>query len=143
VIPISDDPRRFDPGGTLLHEARGALVVESSRRHHERLLVKFEGIDSRAEAESLRGALYVAPDDLRTLEAHEYWVHELVGCSVHTRAGAEIGRVARVVPGTTQDLLSVTCDGGERLVPVVKEIVVEVDVLGRRVVVDPPAGLLD
>jgi 16S rRNA processing protein RimM len=48
-----------------------------------------------------------------------------------------------VIPGAAQDLLAVATDQGERLVPVVSAIVVEVDVAARLVVIDPPPGLLD
>jgi 16S rRNA processing protein RimM len=51
--------------------------------------------------------------------------------------------VSSVVHGPAQDLLAVSTERGERLVPLVKEIVVEVDVRARRVVIHPPAGLLD
>ncbi|MFN2488354.1 MAG: ribosome maturation factor RimM [Actinomycetota bacterium] len=143
VLPISDDPRRFDPGSLLVHDGAGELLVERSRRHRDRLLVKFEGIDTRTDAEGLRGALYVAGDHVRELDEDEYWEHEIVGCEVVDPAGRVLGRVTRVVPGAAQDLLAVATEGGERLVPVVAEIVRAVEVQARRVRIDPPAGLLD
>jgi 16S rRNA processing protein RimM len=143
VMPISDDPARFDPGSALIHETVGPVVVAASRRHRNRLLVRFEGVTTRTSAESLRGTLYVAADQLRELEAGEYWQHELTGCRVVDRAGNTVGTVARVIPGAAQDLLAVATDQGERLVPVVSAIVVEVDVAARLVVIDPPPGLLD
>jgi 16S rRNA processing protein RimM len=143
VLPISDDPRRFEPGARLSHESAGPLVVASARRHGNRLLVRFEGIETRPRAEGLRGALFVGPEQLRNLEPGEYWAHELVGCTVFDHGGAEIGRVDRVVPGAAQDLLAVSTARGERLVPVVADIVVEVDVAGERITIDPPEGLLE
>jgi 16S rRNA processing protein RimM len=143
VIPISDDPARFDTGSALIHETAGPVVVAGSRRHRNRLLVKFEGVTTRSGAEGLRGSLFVAADQLRELQVGEYWQHEVTGCRVVDRAGNLVGTVARVIPGAAQDLLAVATDRGERLVPVVSAIVVEVDVAGRRVVIDPPPGLLD
>jgi 16S rRNA processing protein RimM len=142
VVPISDDPNRFSPGARLLHEGAGPLVIVSSRGQGERLLVRFEGVDTRSAAEGLRGALFVEESDLRVLEPGEYWHHELAGCEVRDPTGSPLGRVERVVPGPAQDLLEVETPGGRRLVPLVKEIVVEVDVAARRVVVDAPPGLL-
>ncbi|CAN5556795.1 ribosome maturation factor RimM [soil metagenome] len=143
VAPISDDPKRFDPGSVLAHESGRELVVETSRRHRNRLLVKFHGVGDRDDAEALRGALYVTPERLRALEADEYWEHEIVGCNVATAEGRHVGIVARVVPGAAQDLLVVDTSRGERLVPIVKDIVVEIDVQDRRVRIEPPQGLLD
>jgi 16S rRNA processing protein RimM len=143
VMPISDDPRRFEAGAVLVHEVAGELVVEAARRHHDRLLVRFAGIGDRAAAERLRGALYVASDDLRPLGPDEYWEHEIVGCRVHDASGGEVGEVVDVIGGRAQGLLRVRTAGGERLVPMVADIVVSVDIPARRVVLDPPAGLMD
>lgn len=143
VMPISDDPRRFDPGSALIHETAGPLRVARARRHRNRLLVTFEGITTRTQAEGLRGALFVAPEHLRDLEAGEYWQHEITGLRVVDRGGGHVGTVARVVPGAAHDLLAVDTERGERLVPAVRAIVVEVDVAAGVVVVDPPTGLLD
>jgi 16S rRNA processing protein RimM len=143
VIPISDDPGRFRPGATLIHQDGRTLVVESARSHGNRFLVKFEDVDGRAEAEGLRGPLFVPADELRELDRDEFWHHQLSGCDVTLANGEAVGRVVRVVPGAAQDLLLVATERGERLVPAVKDIVIDVNVAERRVVIDPPGGLLD
>ena len=144
MVPISDDPHRWDPGSRLMHESGRALVVESSHVHKgARLLVKFEGVDSRADAEGLRGAVYVGPDQLRALDADQYFHHDLVGCEVVDRAGVTVGNVSAVVEGVAHDLLSVAAPGRTHLVPMVKAIVVEIDTEASRIVIDPPAGLLE
>jgi 16S rRNA processing protein RimM len=143
VLRISDDPARFEPGARLIHEDGRELVVAGSRPHHDRLLVTFEGVDSRTEAEELRGALYVTPDELRALEDDEFWEHDLVGCEVVLANGQPVGRVTGVVKGPAQDLLAVESPAGERLVPIVKEVVVDVSIDDGRITIDPPEGLLD
>jgi 16S rRNA processing protein RimM len=144
MVPISDDPHRFDPGSLLVHADGTRLVVEGSHVHKgDRLLVKFDGVDSRDAAELIRGPVYVSGDQRRSLEEGEYWPEDLVGCRVLTVAGDEVGQIADVVEGPAQDLISVDDGGRTFLVPLVKEIVVEVDVDARRVTIDPPAGLVD
>lgn len=142
VIRISDDPLRFEPGSRLIHADGRELVVESSRPHRDRLLVKFQGFDDRTAAEGLRGPLHVPSQDVRALEEDEYWPHELTGCSVVLRDGTKVGEVSAVVPSPAHDLLQIETPAGERLVPIVKEMVIEVDVAARRITVDPPEGLL-
>lgn len=142
MVPISDDPHRFDPGAHLLRADDSVLIVESSRWHNKRLLVKFADIDGREAAEELRGPLFVTMDDLRELEADEFWVHDLVGCSVRLPDGDEVGTVAAVVPGAAQDLLEIETSSGPQLVPVVKEIVVAIDLEHMIVTIDPPEGLI-
>jgi 16S rRNA processing protein RimM len=117
--------------------------VETARRHGDRFLIKFQGIDARDDVAGLQGALYVRDNDLRQLEEDEFWPHDLIGCEVVTNTGASVGRVTEVVPGAAQDLLRVESEGDERLIPMVKDMVADVDTDARRIVVDPPEGLLD
>ena len=142
VVPISDDPARFAPGSVLLTE-QDEVTVASARRHGNRLLVSFEGIDSRDAAETLRGPLFVPATETRALDEDEYWPHDLVGCELVDATGFARGTITNVTPGPAHDLLVVTTPVGERMVPLVKDIVVDVDIAGRRVAVDPPEGLLD
>ncbi|RLK22990.1 16S rRNA processing protein RimM [Micromonospora sp. M71_S20] len=122
------------------------LVVESARWHQGRMLVAFEGILDRDVAEALRGTLVavdsadVAPPE----DPEEFHDHQLVGLAVVTPAGDRLGEVARIDHAPASDLLVLRRpEGGTALIPFVKAIVPEVDLAGGRVVVDPPAGLLD
>ena len=111
--------------------------------HRDRFLVKFEGSDSRADAEALRGTLFVPATDARELEEDEFWEHDVIGLEVVTADGERVGEVAAIIPGAAQDLLEISTPDGARLVPFVKEIVTGIDPDARRVTVDPPEGLLD
>lgn len=143
VIRISDDPHRFDPGAALTHEDGRVLIVASSRAHRDRFLVRFEGVIDREGAEALRGALYIDAGEARRLDDAEYWEADLIGCEVVRADGSVVGKITDVIVRPVQDLLQVGTPAGERLVPFVSDIVTEVDPGNRRVVVDPPAGLLD
>lgn len=143
VVRISDDPARFEPGATLTHEDGRRLVVVSSRAHRDRFLVRFEGSNTREEAEALRGALYVDAGEMRDLDDTEYWEHEIVGATAFLRDGSLIGEVTDVIVRPAQDLLEIATPAGPRLVPFVDDIVVEVDRTSKRIVLDPPEGLLE
>lgn len=143
VEQISDDPRRFEPGSRLIHEDGRELLVARARPHRDRFLVTFEGYRSREEAEGLRGALFVPDEEVRSLGEDEYWPDDLIGCTVLDPDGGRLGEVTGISLGAAQDLLEVLTEKGERLVPLVKEIVTDVDVTARRVAIDPPEGLLD
>ena len=144
VVPISDDPRRFEPGSVLLDPDDRRLAVSEVRRHRDRFLVRFEGVDDREGAEKLRGlGLYVTANDLRRLDDDEFWPHDLIGSEVCTTDGDVVGKAVEVVPGAAQDLLQVDTETGPKYIPMTKAIVVEVDAVAGRIVVDPPHGLLD
>jgi 16S rRNA processing protein RimM len=126
-----------------VHADGRTLVVEQARDHRDRFLVKFEGIEGREAAEGLRGALYVPADRKRALEESEYWADDLVGLKVVLTDGAEVGTAREVLAGTAHDLLVVETERGERMIPMVKEIVTKVDVDGGSIEVSPPEGLLE
>ena len=143
VIRISDDPRRFEPGASLIHEDGRVLVVATARPHRDRFLVRFEGVQDRRDAEGARGRLYISQENVRDLDEDEFWPHDLVGCEVCAPDGSLIGSVSGVRMGGVQDLLVIETPGGERLVPLVEALVPEIDVAGNKVVVDAPPGLLE
>ena len=148
----TDDPgQRFAVGSVLDTDPpdAGPLTVASTRWHSGRLLVTFDGIADRTGAEPLRGVwLTVDADEVGSPGGpDEFHDHQLVGLTVVTTAGEQIG-VVTDVRHHGQDLLVIEPTVGshrrsEVLVPFVAAIAVDVDVAGGRMVIDPPAGLLD
>ncbi len=138
---------RFAPGAKVWRQSREAisdLVVVDSYPQADRWVVGFEDVTTVEDAEALRGIELRIPEDARMpLGPDEYYLYDLVGCEVQTTGGVEIGRVQAVYTGAGGALLSVDRNGAEVLVPLVKAMVPEIDVAARRIVVDPPEGLLD
>lgn len=123
-------------GGTL--QIRGD-VREIVRRSgtEERPILRLRGIDDRAGVEALRGAdLMVQRADAPPLPEGEYWPEDLERCVVVTRDGEELGRVSRMRPLPSCEVLEV----GDLLVPMVGDAVLSIDLEARRIVVD--AGFL-
>ncbi len=133
VDAISNRDERFLPG-SVLYVAGDATAIATSRRHQNRWLVRFEGVEDRNAAEALRG-IVVTGDAMESLPENEVWVHELIGSAVSDRAGTDLGTIVAVEANPAHDIL-VTEEGV--LIPIV--FVVERD--AGRVVVDLPEGLL-
>ena len=134
IAPITNVPERFAVGSTLYVGER-SLVIVASRRHQDRWLVRFAGVDDRDAAELLRNQALTA-DALGEAPEGGMWVHELIGAEVRDRAGVSLGRVAAVEANPAHDLL-VLEDGA--LIPIVF-VVSQADGV---CVVDVPEGLLD
>jgi len=151
VDPRTDEPeRRFADGATLRTqrkrpggEEQGTLTVRGTRWHSGRLLATFEEIADRTAAEEARGTLLVVPVDPDETpdDPEEFYDHQLIGLSVVTTDGEPVGELAEVVHGAAQDLLVVRAGEREVLVPFVAALVPEVDLPGRRIVVDDEPGL--
>ena len=133
VAAITNVPeRRFVPGA-VFESDRGPLEVVAARPHQDRWLVTFAGVPDRNAAEELRGVtLSAAPLD----DDDALWVHELIGSEVVDTEGRSYGPVEAVEANPAADLLVLS---GERLVPLTFVVSQEAG----RVVIDPPAGLLD
>jgi len=122
------------PRGALLLQGRsvrvGARAAQIVRRAgtDERPIVRVEGMSSREDAEALRGADLLVPDEL---EEDEYWAADLVGCEV-VDGGRTVGVVARMVALPSCEALEV----GDLLIPMVRDAIRSIDVEARRIDVD-------
>ena len=107
------------------------------------LRVALEGVEDRDAAEALRGRrVLVEAAELEALPAGEYYGYQLVGCRIEGQDGAPVGTVREIWETGGPDLLVVEGEGGrEHLVPAA--LLREVDVEGRRAVVELVPGLLD
>jgi 16S rRNA processing protein RimM len=116
--------------------------IEEARPQGRIWAVKLEGISGRTEAEALVGAevLAVREELADPGEGRHLWA-DLEGVEVITAAGEAVGRVTGLYETGGVDVLVVRGPGGEKLVPLAPYV--EVDREARRIVVDPPEGLLD
>ena len=145
VEAVSNRPERFAPGAVLYAGERAMLVLRASpqggpdpagRVTRARWIVSFEGVDDRTTAERLRDTVLTGDPLDQDDDAEELWVHELIGSELLDPAGRVLGRVAAVEANPASDLL--VLESGH-LVP----MVFVVEAADGRVVVDPPAGLLN
>ncbi len=144
----TDFPERFAAGATLLwrraDETR-ELRVSSSRPHSKRVLLRFEGVDGVSGARELAGGDLC----IRSADAHPpppgfFYEHEVDGWACEDSAGRRLGVAVGLEPAPGAPVLSVeTRPGKIALVPFVYGIVVSVDREARRIVLDPPEGLLE
>ncbi|WP_444950288.1 ribosome maturation factor RimM [Micromonospora ureilytica] len=153
--PARNTVLRTEPGATpppatdepgVPFRVPAELTIEEARFHQGRVLIAFDGIPDRNTAEALRGTLLVvdSADVAPPEDPEEFHDHQLVGLAVVTPAGERLGEVARIDHAPSSDLLVLRRpEGRTALIPFVRAIVPEVDLAGGRVVVDPPAGLLD
>jgi 16S rRNA processing protein RimM len=136
--------RRFTPGARLVRDGGAVLTVAAARRHHDRMLVRFEEFADRTAAEVLRGELvYVPESELPPLPDGSYWPHQLIGCSVVTEDGEEIGVVSEVLSGPANDVWVTEGESRSIMIPAISDVIAGVDVEARRIDIRRVPGLLD
>jgi 16S rRNA processing protein RimM len=138
---------RFHSGAELFVERNGvatALSLTSVRFQHDRPVVGIAGVETMDDAEALAGQeLRVPREWLSPLPAGTFYRHDLIGCQIETGAGERVG-VVEDVEGTLEgSRLVVRSEGGEVLIPLASGICTTIDIASRRIVIDPPEGLLE
>ncbi len=144
----TDYPDRFD----ALKEVwlvfgdgrRQCLILAHTWAHKGRRVMKFEGVDTIGDAEKFVGCWVEIPADQAVqLPEGTYFDHDLVGCAVFDTCGNRLGVVNDIlrIAGNTQ--LVVKELDREHLIPAVGDICIEISIAKKRILVDPPEGLMD
>ncbi len=140
---VTDFPDRFTPGELVYLDGQ-RLEIETCHSHKGHLLVKFAAIDTRQDAEKLRGRdLTIPRDELRPLPEGEYYAFQLVGLDVVTREGKNVGRIVDIMTTASNDVYIVKGKRGELLIPAIEDVVKSIDLEGGKIVIEAIEGLLD
>jgi 16S rRNA processing protein RimM len=146
---LTDFPERFERISLLWGVGPSGehkkLNLENHWFQNDRVVLKFSGYDDIDSAKTLVGYELGLPESERVqLSAGEFYDWELEGCSVATEYGSAIGNVREVMRTGGVELLVVEDDNRrEHLIPMAQSIVVEIDLSRRKILIDPPDGLLD
>lgn len=148
---LTDFPERFaerrhlwmlSPDG----KSSRSIEIESHWLHKGRVVLKFAGVNSISDAESLRGFDVAIPRDQRVaLEDGSVYIDDLIGCHIIDDAAGDIGTIIGVDREiTSTPLLIVRATGSEEdlLVPFVKAYLRKIDLEHKRLEMSLPDGLL-
>jgi 16S rRNA processing protein RimM len=121
------------------------LTVSSAAVHGARIRIRFEGIEDADSARELAGGdLWVAEENAVPAPEDFYYSHQVEGWLCEDRDGHTLGRVSKLERTAGGATLSIDAGGREPVpVPFTRPIVVAVDVENRRIVLDPPEGLME
>jgi len=146
LIAFGDDPGALPGYGPLVTRDGRSFRIAGLKTVGGRLVARLKGVADRNTAETLTNLdLYVDRSRLPPPEDEDTFYHaDLIGLSAETLAGETLGTIVAVPNYGAGDLLEIAPHrGATLLVPFTKAIVPTIDLAGRRVLVDPPAGLLD
>lgn len=151
LFPLTDEPESVLGAGCEVWlvgldgaVVAGPLTIERSRSYHREWLVKFAGAGVREAIEPWRGLFLAVPPGRLTPPAEgEVWIHELDGFSVRRPDGTALGLVSAVYEMPAGLMIEVQGPRREFLLPYRKEFVLEVNRAERRLVVEPPEGLIE
>lgn len=139
-------PDGLPPTGTAPPDLR-FLRLESARETRKGLVARFDGLSDRQQARTLSGFYLVIPEtELDPLPADRFYTYQLLGLKVYSAKGRYIGEIIDVFPTGSNDVFVISdMDGGsdQVLIPATREVVRDVDLAGKRMVVNLLPGLLE
>ena len=117
--------------------------VVSFQPHKEAFLMKLKGFETIEQAEDLRGAsIYLEKRALERGEEEFFW-HEIIGLGVYLRTGRYVGRVRNILATAANDIYVVGEGEDEVLIPALHEVVEEIDLPARKMIISDMEGLLE
>ena len=131
VFPTTEDPARFLDLKEVILQMPGQerrLKIRSVKFFKKFVILGFEGMNRIEDVEKLRGCpLLVERKDAIPLEEGEYYVADLIGLSVRTEDGNEIGTLKEVIETGANDVYAVEREGRkDLLLPAIPECIVDV-----------------
>jgi 16S rRNA processing protein RimM len=114
-------------------------AITKARQTGTRAVLKLEGINTRDDAETLRGAIVrIRADQLKARDEDAFYHYQLIGLSVYQEDGTPIGTLAEIIETGEVDVYVVRNENGrDQLFPALKDVVLEIDPTANRVVVRP------
>ena len=118
--------------------------IEAIRPHVNIFLMKLNGLTTLEQAEEYRGAgIHIRKQAGKAKEEGEYFWHELIGLGVYLRTGEYVGKLEYIFPTAGNDIYVVQKGEKEDLIPAIHDVVKEIDLANRRMVIIEMEGLLD
>jgi 16S rRNA processing protein RimM len=111
----------------------------------EMIVLKLEGIDDTNAAESLRNQdLQIPLSELAKLPPDSYYQHDILGLRVFTLDRLELGKIVDILSTGSNDVYVIKAlDGSQLLIPALKDVIKEIDLIHHTMHIDPLPGLLD
>ena len=149
LIPITDFPEeRFRPGAKLYLKQKSGLkefVVESSRAHKSFILLKFKGFDNINDVEQfVKSELFSDNEVAPELAEGEFMYSQIIGLKVIDENLGEVGKISEILELGANDVWVVKSPQyKEILLPYIDDVVKNVDLAKKEILVEIPDGLID
>jgi 16S rRNA processing protein RimM len=143
VEPLTAFADRFNRRRKVWFAGEERTIQRSRWTERGVVVLKLSGIDTPEQVAALRGEYLQVPEaDRPSLPEGEYYQDDLLGLSVRTTTGEDLGTVAELLPTGANDVLVVRGEAGEHLIPLIDDIVVGIDMREHLIIINPLPGLL-
>ena len=142
VIALTDNPRRFDYLDYVIIDGK-EVNIENCKYQKDRVIVKLEGIDRIEDAEKMKEKfMEVQRENAVELEEDCYFLSDLRQCTVFDTNGKELGKIFEVIQTKNNDVYWIK-KPVELLIPVLKDIVIDINIEDKKIVIRPVGEWMD
>ena len=142
VKTLTDVPHRFGPGETLQIASNSYQIATSNQIGADLVLLTFRGINTLSAAQPLVDHWITVPEtETPQLPEGEYFHYQLLGLRVFTEEGEELGQLSEILETGSNDVYVVSGGAKEILIPAISDVVRQVQLAEKRMVVELPDGL--
>lgn len=148
VMPYSGEPSSITSHRALIFRSPDGkcetFELDCAVEHKKRILATLKGYSDINQALPLVGCEICVPrEQLPLLPDGEYYWFDLIGLSVENDRGEPLGELVEILPTGSNDVYVVKSVGGEYLIPAIDDVVREIDLIKRKMIVTPLDGMLD
>ncbi len=147
VKPLTDDITRFEKLKTIYIQKAKELIgfkIQEVKYNKQSVLLKLEGIDDITEAEKYKNFyIKISKENAVELEKNSYFIVDIIGCQVYTDENEYLGNVVDVFQTGSNDVYTLkNSEGKEILIPAIKEVIKNVDIKNKKIVIHLMDGLI-
>lgn len=147
VKPLTDDITRFEKLKTIYIQKAKELIgfkIQEVKYNKQSVLLKLEGIDDITEAEKYKNFyIKISKENAVELEKNSYFIVDIIGCQVYTDENEYLGNVVDVFQTGSNDVYTLkNSEGKEILIPAIREVIKNVDIKNKKIVIHLMDGLI-
>lgn len=147
VKPSTDIPERFFDLENVYLQKNAEIIeldIEYIRFHKQFVIIKFIDVNSINEAEELKNyRVLIDKSEKYLLPEDNYYIDELIDCRVYLRDDEYLGVLIDVIDTAGTDIFLIKGEFKEYMLPASKDMIIEIDLDAKKIVVDPIPGLLE
>lgn len=141
VTPYTDDIEQFKKIKNI-YVNNTLMQIQSAKFQKNVVILKLQGIDDMTSAENLRNSIIMVDRSKKKLPENTYYIADLIGLDVYTDEGTLLGKVKDIYNTGANDIYSIETESKEVLLPAIKEVIRQIDIENKKIIVHILKGLL-
>ncbi len=141
VTPYTDDIEQFKKIKNI-YVNNTLMKIQSAKFQKNVVILKLQGVDDMTSAENLRDSIIKVDRSKKKLPENTYYIADLIGLDVYTDEGTLFGKVKDIYNTGANDIYSIETEGKEVLLPAIKEVIKQIDIENKKIIVHILKGLL-